>query len=235
MKDSMRGQSRWMGLTPFSDALVQQDRVFERVKQNRQPYFLGMEHPLVLTLGLRSHKDPLMEFYKKIFPEVFLIKRGGHLVIHNPGQLVIYPIMPVRPLGLSVRTYLALLVEITGRFLSSFGIETFQGKEPGLFTERGKIAMFGVGIRQGISCHGLCINVTNDLGAFKKIPVCGVKDQSMDQMAFHVQPPSTETLFQLWVDCFAVNFSKGSIDFPDKTWKIPYYKRSLGAVGSASP
>ncbi len=231
----IKGESHWIGLTPFPEALNQQNQVFQRVKQNRQPCFLGMEHPLVLTLGLRSHRDPLIGFYEKLFPQVFLIRRGGHLVIHNPGQLVIYPIVPIRELGLSVRAYLTLLTEVTERLLSSFGIGTFRGKEPGLFTKGGKIAMFGVGIRQGVSCHGLCVNVTNDLEDFRKIPVCGVKDQPMDQMAFHIQPPSMETLFQSWVDCFTSTFSMGSIDFLDKIWKFPITTRSLGTVGSASP
>ena len=191
-----------MGLVSFSKTLNQQDQTMEKVKQNHQSYFLGMEHSLVLTLGLRSHGDPLIESYKKLFPEVFSIRRGGHLVIHNPGQLVIYPIVNIKESGLSVRTYLALLTGTTQKLLTSFGIETFEKQEPGLFTGKGKIAMFGVGVRQGITCHGLCINITNDLGDFKKISVCGVKAQPMDQMAFHTQTPSMETLFKLWVDRF---------------------------------
>ena len=210
---SIGEEFHWIGLVPFPAALDLQDQIFEKVKEKRQPCFLGMEHPLVLTLGLRSHKDPLIVSYKKLFSEVFSIRRGGHLVVHNPGQLIIYPIVPLKEFGLGIRSYLNLLIKVTQRLLAFFGIETFKKEEPGLFTKKGKIAMFGVGVRQGIAYHGLCINVTNDLGDLKKIPVCGIKDQPMDQMAFHIKPPSVENLFQLWVNCFVLNFSRDSFDF----------------------
>ncbi len=199
-----KSESHWMGLVPFGKALNQQKQAMEKVKQDHQPCFLGMEHPLVLTLGLRSHGDPLIESFKELFPEVFPIRRGGHLVIHNPGQLVVYPIVHIKELGLNVRTYVTLLTEATRNLMASFGIETFEKGEPGLFTKQGKIAMFGVGIRQGITCHGLCINVTNQLEDLKKIPICGVQSQPMDQMAFHGQTPSMETLFKLWIQTFLI-------------------------------
>ena len=203
----MKQKLHWMGLVSFQKALDQQNRTFEKVKQSPcQFQFLGMEHPLVLTLGLRSHGDSLIR-YEKIFPEVFPVKRGGHLVVHNPGQLVIYPVLSIRELDLGVRAYVTLLTRATENLLFSLGVETFEKREPGLFTKRGKIAMFGVGVKKGITCHGLCVNVTNDLEDFKKIPVCGVEDQPMDQVAFHAHPPCMERLFQLWVDCFMLNLN----------------------------
>lgn len=207
----MKKEFHWMGLVSFSKALDQQTKTLEKVRQDHRLCFLGMEHPLVLTLGLRSHKDPSIESYKRLFPKVFPVRRGGHLVVHNPGQLVIYPIVNIRGLGLSVRTYVALLIRATEAFLISLGVETFEKQEPGLFTKRGKIAMFGVGLEKGITCHGLCVNITNNLEDFKKIPVCGVRDQVMDQVAFHTDPPSMKRLFQFWVDCFILNLGHAGI------------------------
>ena len=101
--------------------------------------------------------------------------------------------------------------------MNFFGIETFQKEEPGLFTRRGKIALFGVGVKRGVTCHGLCVNVSNDLEDFKKIPVCGVQGQPMDRMSQYISLLSTEKLFFQWVDFFMMslkdnfcsNLSKG--------------------------
>ena len=107
----MKAETHWMGLTSFSEALGKQAGFLKKAQQSKggqrqsdldkaeNVFFLGMEHPLVVTLGLRSKKDFPVESYEKNFPEVFPIDRGGHSVIHNPGQLVIYPIINIREIG----------------------------------------------------------------------------------------------------------------------------------------
>lgn len=201
----MQVDAQWFGLTPYQQGLRLQETAFTKTKQNGYLSFLGMEHPLVLTLGLRSHLDRQVDFYRKIFPEVVLIRRGGHLVVHNPGQLVIYPVIPLNSLGLGVRDYVCLLMKTTRKWLLTLGIESAEKAEPGLYTRKGKIAMFGVEVKNGITQHGLCVNVNNDLGVFAQVSLCNVTSESLDQIAHYQKDLNLETLFVRWTEMFKEN------------------------------
>ena len=195
--------SNWTGLTPYSSGLELQKSAFENVKnKSDKVHLLGMEHPEVLTLGLRSHNDPLIPIYEKQFKEVIKIRRGGHLVIHNPGQLVIYPVLSLKTNRLSIRDYICLLTKITQKVLKKIEVETFEKKEPGLFTQKGKIAMFGVGVNQGVTQHGICINMRNDLSAFTKIALCDVRGEAMDSLKTCQKDMELVPLFKLWCEQF---------------------------------
>ena len=54
----------------------------------------------------------------------------------------------------------------------------------GLSTSKGKIAFFGIHISEGISQHGLSINVFNELSLFSSIKSCGVSHRSHDSLFY---------------------------------------------------
>lgn len=195
-------QHHWLGLTPFDQSLAFQGECLQDSASHQTNHILGLEHPLVLTLGLRSHEDPALSSYYSLFPEVKKIRRGGHLVIHNPGQLVIYPIINLKSQGLGVKDYLCLLTKTTKAVLTHYNIYTHEKVEPGLFTENGKIAMFGVGVNRGITQHGLCINISNELSDFKKIAICNVQGEAMDRVHNHGSHPPTQEVYNLWIHFF---------------------------------
>lgn len=198
----MQVKTEWHDLTSFQEGIRLQEKAFLNARAKSFHSLLGMEHPEVLTLGLRSHSDPLLEFYRRTFAEVIPIKRGGHLAIHNPGQLVIYPILNLQSLNMGARKYVQFIVKITQSFLNNLDIECFEKAEPGLYTKRGKIAMFGVGIRNGVTQHGLCINVNNDLTVFSKVSLCNVTGESLDRLANYRTDLDLQKLFQQWVELF---------------------------------
>lgn len=199
----MEFHSQWYGLTPYKKGLSLQEQSFKKTKESAaHAFLLGMEHPQVLTLGLRSHKDPLIEVYKESFQEIVSVRRGGHLVIHNPGQLVIYPVLPLKELNLGVRDYVCLLTKVTKELLSQYGIHSLEKDEPGLFVESGKIAMFGVGVRNGITQHGLCLNVRNDLSDFSKIALCNNQNEAVSSLQKEGVEISLQEAFSSWVSCF---------------------------------
>jgi len=81
------------GLTPYLDGWELQRQIHHEVATGeRQPTIIMLEHESTYTAGRRTHRD---EFPKDGTP-VIEVDRGGKITWHGPGQLVAYPIMPLR-------------------------------------------------------------------------------------------------------------------------------------------
>jgi len=185
----------WKGLVPFQQGLLMQKDSLSRLQQTGSGVILGMEHPLIATAGMRTTEDERAAFQSE-FPEVPLenVSRGGKLTFHNPGQLVIYPILPVESNGRGVKAFIEKLVKVTSLLLQNHGVKTLEKDCPGLFTERGKIANFGLKIEDEKSTHGLAINVKNDVSLFSSQSLCGVVGSQMDSLKNYENTKKTNEL-----------------------------------------
>ena len=71
---------------------------------------------------------------------VVKVRRGGEATLHSPGQLVIYPVIQLKSVGLRVKDFIVALQSITQLFLRDLGIETKKGENfAGLYTKPGEI------------------------------------------------------------------------------------------------
>jgi lipoate-protein ligase B len=52
-----------------------------------------------------------------------------------------------------------------------------------VWTDRGKLGAVGIRVRDGVSLHGLALNVTTDLAAFELITPCGVAGTPVTSLA----------------------------------------------------
>ncbi len=184
------------------------------IQQSRFPHrfdaiIAGLMHPAVITLGKRGESSVDIQHSESTLHErgieVVQADRGGQATLHSPGQLVIYPILPLRSLGLGARAYVELLESTTLAFLSQYGIRARRPEGcsgPGLYTQSGKIAFFGVRIRSGVTLHGISINVSNDLVDFAAIRSCGRSGEAFDRLRDHGIKDSCETAFAHWVQAF---------------------------------
>lgn len=207
-------QTRWLGLTSYGVGLELQEQAVRWARQHNEMTILGLEHEPVITLGKRG------EFAKDIAADselpVVRVDRGGQATLHSPGQLVIYPILPLKKINLSVKEYVEELHATTEQLLKNYGIETERGLESGLYTANGKLAFFGVRVEQGVTCHGLSLNVSNDLGLFQAIRSCGVFSARLDAMAAYGKNAPLQMLFQEWTTIFGQRLSLTS----GNTWNI---------------
>ncbi len=151
-----------------------------------------------IKINLDSLEDLNIQYYK--------VDRGGHATLHSPGQLVIYPILNLSEHGLTVRDYLCALQKSTIAFFDQLGIKTFAKEDsPGIYTEKGKIAFFGIRVKKGIAFHGLAINVSNDTEDFSLIRSCGANLETFDRVADHgVKIPLADLYFG-WTNAFLHN------------------------------
>ncbi len=98
-------------------------------------------------------------------PLFFGSGRGGH--VHGPGQVVCYPIVDLRSMGISVREYVCKLEETVIAALRECGVQGFrQQAKVGVWTApKDKIASIGIRISRRITFHGFSVN-----GTFRRTP-----------------------------------------------------------------
>ncbi len=138
-----------------------------------------VEHPPVYTQGQAGKAEHLLHLTS--IP-VVQSDRGGQITYHGPGQLVFYPLLDVRRLGLGVRELVTALEQSIVGLLQKYGIESASKPDaPGVYVNGDKIASLGLRIRHGRSFHGLALNVAMDLTPFLHINPCGYAGLAMTQ------------------------------------------------------
>lgn len=144
---------------------------------------LIVEHRPVITLGARQSANKLRvgaEQLREQGIEVVEIHRGGGTTAHNPGQLVFYPILNLKELGLGINEYIRTLEQIGIELLGELNVFASRRKGyPGLWIDEKKIASIGVRVSRGITYHGMAININNNLSIFDYIIPCGLDDVIM--------------------------------------------------------
>lgn len=193
----------FLGLISFQEALRRQEDHFHYVSQDSGSggVILGFECEPVITLGVRGSESDLEAAPEALKARGFAIQRvdrGGQATIHNPGQLVIFPIVDVHDLG--ARRWVSFLLRVTRLTLDSFGCESqCREGQPGLYTKKGKVASIGVRFRRGVSTHGVAVNIHNELTDFGFIRACGIRQAPVDQLggSFRV-----EEVFSRWLEIF---------------------------------
>lgn len=172
------------GLADYRGVLDQQHQLWEKRRQGKIPdTVLIVEHSPVITLGARQSANKLLisreELVKKGI-DVVDIRRGGGTTAHNPGQLVFYPILNLRQLGLGINEYIRKLEQIGIELLEQLGVQSERRKGfPGLWVGEKKIASIGVRVSKGVTYHGMAININNDLGIFDFLVPCGLDGVEM--------------------------------------------------------
>jgi lipoate-protein ligase B len=136
------------------------------------------EHPPVITLGAHKSANKLLASPPAISSrgiDLVEVSRGGGATAHNPGQLVLYPIVDLHTREISAGQYVRTLEALGLELLEAFGLQVQVRKGlPGLWVGQRKIASIGVRISKGVSFHGMAINIRNDLQIFDLIVPCGL-------------------------------------------------------------
>ena len=147
---------------------------------------LFLEHQPVFTLGRRGRLDNLavpLDFLEKEGVPVIHVERGGDITFHGPGQLVVYPIIDLKALGLGVADYVTALEEVMIRTAADFKVKAEQNpKNRGVWVGNNKLGSIGVAVRRGVSFHGLALNVNTSLTPFSWIHPCGLSDIGMTSL-----------------------------------------------------
>ena len=172
------------GLKDYQSVLAMQEKTVSdlQIGAGSDTVFI-VEHPPVITLGARSSANKLLKDRLAIENagiEIVEIRRGGGTTAHNPGQLVIYPIINLKKRSLGVSDFVHLLEKIGIELLAELGVKCETIKSlPGLWCGEKKIASIGVQVKKWVTFHGIAININNDLSIFDLIVPCGLDNVIM--------------------------------------------------------
>ena len=171
---------RWLGRVDYEPTWRAMQRFTDERGPDTPDEVWLLEHPPVFTLGLAA--DPSHVLAPGEIP-VIQIDRGGQVTYHGPGQLVAYPLVDVKRLGISVRGLVTALERAVIDYVAGFGITAVGRRDaPGVYVDGRKLAALGLRIRRHASYHGLAMNVDMDLAPFSRINPCGMAGLEVTQL-----------------------------------------------------
>ena len=174
---------------PHEEAFALQSRLRERCTRSEgtENFLILVEHPPVVTVGRSGSLTDVCvssERLGELGVSLVETNRGGGVTFHGPGQLVMYPIVDLRPRGRDLHRYLRDLEGWLVRLCLSYGVDAAADEEyTGVWVEGSKIAAIGVAVRAWVSYHGVALNVSTDLTYFDLIVPCGIKGRGVTSMA----------------------------------------------------
>ena len=169
-----------LGLCDYNEALLSQENTRSQLIKNsgKNTLFL-LEHNHTYTLGKNGNPNNILN--KNC--ELFQTDRGGDVTYHGPGQLVGYPIINLKTMGLGIRSYVSNIEQLLIDVLYDYGINASIKKGlTGVWIDDRKIASIGIRVSQWITTHGFALNVNTDMNYFSNIISCGIDNVSMTSM-----------------------------------------------------
>ncbi|MBI2794100.1 MAG: lipoyl(octanoyl) transferase LipB [Ignavibacteria bacterium] len=173
------------GLIEYQEAWKQQLKIADDIlHHNVDDTLVFCEHPAVITLGRTTQAGSIVESYhSEQFSDVpfFETDRGGEATVHNPGQLVGYPVFNLMRTTPDLHWFLRSIEEAIIDALSVFHIEAhrIEGLTGVWVGGDRKICAIGIHCRKWVTTHGFALNVSNDLALFNTIIPCGIHDKSV--------------------------------------------------------
>jgi lipoyl(octanoyl) transferase len=211
-----------LDLIEYAQCLEIQKRIVRRrILEGGPDVLLILEHSPTVTLGVRGKASDLLippEELSRRGVALHRSDRGGEATFHGPGQLVCYPIVDLKSLGLSARRYVQGLEETIINTLANFNVKGFsQPKKVGVWTSpTDKIASIGVRIQRRITSHGFSLNVDLQMNPCELIVSCGMPDARMVSLNQLVPQPVTvdsvrQAVARSFAKVFGVNLEPGSL------------------------
>jgi len=154
---------RW-GKIDYLEAREKMNLVHAQAVKDKENHLIFCEHPAVFTVGKnddRAWPVPVVE-----------TDRGGSITCHSEGQLLCYfcfqvsePMLFYRRVRRSFERVLTSL--LPGLF--------YDPKQAGFYLENRKAASLGFRYVNGVSLHGVSVNVDVDLALHNRVNPCGLE------------------------------------------------------------
>jgi lipoyl(octanoyl) transferase len=161
-----------LGQVEFESALaLQRVLAYEAAGERSSASLMLCEHPPIITVGRDGSpadiRCDLDELRARRWP-LRWVNRGGGSLLHLPGQLAVYPIVPLDWRGLGLSTYVERLQRVLIGVLDDFGTRgVMRPGQPGVWVGQRLIAGVGVAVRDWVAYFGAVLNIDPDLFPFR--------------------------------------------------------------------
>lgn len=140
-----------------------------------------VQHDPVFTLGQAGKLEHVLD--ARDIPLV-QTNRGGQVTYHGPGQIVAYPLIDLRRVGIGVREFVCRIEQAIIDTLAHWNIQAVRRENaPGVYVAGAKVGALGLRVRRGCTFHGLALNVAMDLEPFRRINPCGYQGLQVTQIS----------------------------------------------------
>lgn len=163
-----------LGAVDFDAALLFQRRLHYEISGDReQAALIVCEHPPLITVGRQGSREHINfdpeDLQIRGWP-IRWVNRGGGCMLHLPGQVALYPILPLDRMRLSVTDYVDRLATLLRDFVGEFHLSRPVSRGPaGIYVGSRLCAGIGVAVRDWVSYFGAYVNVHPYLDPFRKI------------------------------------------------------------------
>ena len=168
-----------LGQIDFDRALdLQQRLVLQcRDRDDGQIILLLCEHPAIITVGRGGSPGEIAMqsgLVRNRQIEVRWVNRGGGCLVHCPGQLAIYPLVPLQWHGFSVGEFLDRFHAGIIETLDDLNVPRQHEPRPsccvhGVWGRTGQLAAVGVAVRHWVTYYGAYLNVCPPMGLFRLV------------------------------------------------------------------
>jgi lipoyl(octanoyl) transferase len=122
------------------------------------------EHPPLITVGRAGSRAHVLLEQKELSArglQVRWLNRGGGCLVHAPGQLAVYPVVPLQRLGLGLSDYRTALVGSVLDLCGELGITAspLEGNPSVVAGRGGAFAFVGAAVKRWVAYQGLFVNV----------------------------------------------------------------------------
>jgi lipoyl(octanoyl) transferase len=165
----------------YIEAWDEQRRLAGLVRAGDSPAIIWLlEHDPVYTYGRHGTRDDLFitdDELAMLGATCLASDRGGQMTWHGPGQVTGYVIMDLRR-GPGVRRFVEALVDAMTDACHACGVPGAESdhERMGTYVQGRKLGSVGIRVAEGVSMHGIGLNVDPDLMWFARMSACGAPD-----------------------------------------------------------
>lgn len=182
-------------LIDYEDAQKKQKQLVLDIQQGKANNTLVFcEHPTVITVGRNGSLANIIqscEYLSSKNVKTIFNDRGGDVTLHNPGQLVGYPIFDLNHYKKDLHWFLREIEECIIQVIATYNIIGHRINDlTGVWIEnRRKICAMGFHCNRWVTSHGFALNVNNNLNEFDMIVPCGIKNKEITSIEKEIGTP----------------------------------------------
>jgi len=148
----------------YNEAREQMQRVHHLAKEDGKNHLILCSHPPLFTVGSGEKED--------FNVPVIQTDRGGSITCHSSGQNIYYFCFQVKN---PAKFYKKVLLAFEAFFMQYLPEVAYNKKEAGFYIQNRKIASLGFRYSQGVSLHGVALNVDVDLDFHSQVHPCNLE------------------------------------------------------------